>query len=638
MSTPPASTRPCCRRPRPRTWWSRRRASRRWPPPSRAWPRPGWPRPARGEPRVIAPPPTSWPGAPARAVVQAAAAIDTARRLESLPETAVAARRGDLSAEQTCAIVDAAAGNTAAEHDLLEAPRSPLAELREQCARTKATASRRPRGPPPPPSTTVVRSAPSPTRGRMAPPLPQQPRGRRPHHGRPRPLPEDNFHRARSESPPRAPRRLRRRRPGRDGSPLWGRRRSSQRARRGPRRCSPAPGHNRANGAALARGPGSHPPPTGPKLPRRDRGPSAAGADDTDGINGTDAPADGTGRQPGTTGPTLPRGAGGQPGPTGPTLPAGPAASRGRRGRRSPRGRRPAGADGDDAVRRSAQVRPSAQDRPVGHRRAADRRRRRYRPPGRTARRKAARRAVTHKVITRIDLATMLRGYPIEGEVCGARSPARAGGGVHCAGHARHRRPVPDRGGHQGRDGGGGPSRAAAQRAAADGPAVALPELCQRVLQRPGPSRLRPSADWSRPTSPSSICSIVSAGTVTPSRPENWSLVDGRGKRALVPPEDPRHPRNRAGHHPGRRRRRLMAGDESFGVVLPGGASGHWGRGPGTRSPSPGGAAGPMEPPGDGEVAAHEGAGRAASGGSTSRTGGHCCSARAQQWRRSRRW
>ena len=72
-------------------------------------------------------------------VVQAAAAIDTARRLEALPETAAAARRGELSAEQACAIVDAAGANTAAEHDLLEAARrSPLAELREQCARTKA--------------------------------------------------------------------------------------------------------------------------------------------------------------------------------------------------------------------------------------------------------------------------------------------------------------------------------------------------------------------------------------------------------------------------------------------------------------------------------------------------------------------
>jgi hypothetical protein len=25
---------------------------------------------------------------------------------------------------------------------------------------------------------------------------------------------------------------------------------------------------------------------------------------------------------------------------------------------------------------------------------------------------------------------------------------------------------------------------------------------------------------------------------------KNWALVDGRGKRPLVPPDDPRHPRN----------------------------------------------------------------------------------------------
>src|SRR5205085_9601652 len=75
-------------------------------------------------------------------VVQAAAAIETARRLEALPETAAAARRGELSAEQTSAIVDAAAADAAAEHRLLEAARrSPLAELREQCARTTAAAS-----------------------------------------------------------------------------------------------------------------------------------------------------------------------------------------------------------------------------------------------------------------------------------------------------------------------------------------------------------------------------------------------------------------------------------------------------------------------------------------------------------------
>jgi hypothetical protein len=27
---------------------------------------------------------------------------------------------------------------------------------------------------------------------------------------------------------------------------------------------------------------------------------------------------------------------------------------------------------------------------------------------------------------------------------------------------------------------------------------------------------------------------------------EGWSLVEGRGRRAFVPPDDPRHPRNTA--------------------------------------------------------------------------------------------
>ena len=72
-------------------------------------------------------------------VTQAASVIGTARRLEALPETAAAARRGELSAEQVSAIVDAAGADAGAEHDLLQAARcSPLAELREQCARAKA--------------------------------------------------------------------------------------------------------------------------------------------------------------------------------------------------------------------------------------------------------------------------------------------------------------------------------------------------------------------------------------------------------------------------------------------------------------------------------------------------------------------
>ena len=74
-------------------------------------------------------------------VVQAASVIETARRLGALPETAAAARRGELSAEQAAAIVDAAGADAGAEHALLEAARrSPLAELRQQCARTKAAA------------------------------------------------------------------------------------------------------------------------------------------------------------------------------------------------------------------------------------------------------------------------------------------------------------------------------------------------------------------------------------------------------------------------------------------------------------------------------------------------------------------
>ena len=74
-------------------------------------------------------------------VVQAATAIDTARRLEALPETSAAARRGELSAEQASAIAGAAGADADAEHRLLEAARrSPLAELREECGRAQAAA------------------------------------------------------------------------------------------------------------------------------------------------------------------------------------------------------------------------------------------------------------------------------------------------------------------------------------------------------------------------------------------------------------------------------------------------------------------------------------------------------------------
>ena len=284
----------------------------------------------------------------------------------------------------------------------------------------------RPRGPPPAHPPTPVAALLHRRRGRVAPPLPQQPRGRRPHHGRPRPDP----------------------------------------------------------GGDLPPGPGRGPP----------RAPDAYAAD---------ALAEMARRSVATT-------------------------SVGRRGGSVPR---PA----DDAADRLG----------AG-------------PPGRRPARSAGgrRRPGPPKIIVRVDLGALLRGYPDRGR--GVRDRRlRAGGGVGGAGHDRHRRPVPDRGGHPGPEaGGGGPSGAAAQRFAADGPAVALPELRQRGLQRPGPPRLRPP----RRLGPQPLHRARPARPSLPPLPrpqdrQNWSLVEGRGKRALVPPEDPRHPRN-ASRNPRSRARR----------------------------------------------------------------------------------
>lgn len=74
-------------------------------------------------------------------VGQATEAIDTARRLEQLPAAAAAARAGELSAQQAAAVASAAAADPSAERRLLDkAERSSLAELREECARTRAAA------------------------------------------------------------------------------------------------------------------------------------------------------------------------------------------------------------------------------------------------------------------------------------------------------------------------------------------------------------------------------------------------------------------------------------------------------------------------------------------------------------------
>ena len=75
------------------------------------------------------------------AVNQAAEWIETARRLEALPALSAAARAGELSAQQAAAVANAAAADPGAEGRLLEtARRASLAELREECARTRAAA------------------------------------------------------------------------------------------------------------------------------------------------------------------------------------------------------------------------------------------------------------------------------------------------------------------------------------------------------------------------------------------------------------------------------------------------------------------------------------------------------------------
>src|SRR5262249_50311509 len=72
----------------------------------------------------------------------AQAAIETGRRLAELPETAAMAMRGELSAQQTAAIADAASVDPDAEARLLEqAQHGSLQELRDACAKTKANAS-----------------------------------------------------------------------------------------------------------------------------------------------------------------------------------------------------------------------------------------------------------------------------------------------------------------------------------------------------------------------------------------------------------------------------------------------------------------------------------------------------------------
>ena len=76
-------------------------------------------------------------------VSKAREALETAGALPSLPELDAAARRGEVSPAQAGAIADAATKNPRAEGRLLDrARRASLAELLDECARTKAAAAR----------------------------------------------------------------------------------------------------------------------------------------------------------------------------------------------------------------------------------------------------------------------------------------------------------------------------------------------------------------------------------------------------------------------------------------------------------------------------------------------------------------
>lgn len=71
----------------------------------------------------------------------AAKALDTARRLDELPETAAAFRAGELSETQAHEITDAAAADPSAERALLDAAReSSVKGLRDRCRQVRAGA------------------------------------------------------------------------------------------------------------------------------------------------------------------------------------------------------------------------------------------------------------------------------------------------------------------------------------------------------------------------------------------------------------------------------------------------------------------------------------------------------------------
>lgn len=85
--------------------------------------------------------PAHHPRVSGSSVTKAQESLDTAARLASLPQVAAAARRGELSPAQAAPIADAASKAPAAEERLLAAAKAlPLGGLRDSCARTKAAA------------------------------------------------------------------------------------------------------------------------------------------------------------------------------------------------------------------------------------------------------------------------------------------------------------------------------------------------------------------------------------------------------------------------------------------------------------------------------------------------------------------
>ena len=89
-----------------------------------------------------APSPADWLArATGTTAARAREQLATAERLRELDATGAAARRGEVSPTQVAAIADAAAADPTAEQRLLEgAARQSVAELRDACARVKATA------------------------------------------------------------------------------------------------------------------------------------------------------------------------------------------------------------------------------------------------------------------------------------------------------------------------------------------------------------------------------------------------------------------------------------------------------------------------------------------------------------------